>query len=209
MLLALAAIVLFAAPTARAEESFEWNRYFAGRTVSIDGEVGLALLTDSKYQPVDYYPGYGFTVEYHLPALVVIGFEFQQNETNGAITLPTTNLGNLDAKGRLTLTAYSLQFKFSTPVMDDIFNAYLEAGLGAYVVNLDVSADLVFQGYPYSVDLKYTIVENGINGGLGFDLVFLERLKVGVVGRIHYILEKEKETDFGAANVFFKLGYTM
>ena len=212
-------LALLCAASARGQEAgkFDWSNYFAGRTVCVAGEGGLALLTDSHYLPVDYYPGYGFSIDYYLPAVLAIGLEFEQNEKQGTIKLPTSNYGNLDARGRLTLTAYSLQFKISTPVsqVDERvdLNLFLEGGIGTYVANLDVKTKLTVQylGTRYAVNyaLKYTAVDPGVNGGLGMDVVVWERLKIGFVARIHYLLEKEKEANFGAMNLFLRFGYTM
>ena len=191
----------------------DWEHYFGGRTMSVDGEGGIAVLTDSHYSPVDYFPGYGFAFDYYLPAVVAIGLEFEQNEKQGSIKLPTSNYGNLDSRGRMTMTAYSLQFKFSTPVarVSDHadLNVYLAAGIGTYVANLDVKTKLTVLGYTFDYALKYTAVDTGVNGGLGMDLVVWDRLRIGLVARVHYLLEKEKETNFGAMNLFVKFGYTM
>ena len=194
-------------------DRLEWDNYWNGRRLSLDVELGLAMLTDAEYTPVDYFPGFGFTVEYYLPYLIGIGFEFQQNQKTGTITLPSKNYGDIEVNGRLTLTAYSLQIKFSSPVIDGRYNIYLETGLGFYIVDLNAETTLTVpyhgRNYTFDYDLNYTIVEYGLNGGLGMDMVFWDTLKVGFLGRIHYIMEQEEETDFGAINVFLRIGYTL
>lgn len=207
-------MLLVAATSAPAQNnSLDFDNYWNNRTLSIDVQAGMAILTDTNYSPVDYAPGYGFSIEYYLPYIASIGFDFQQSQKDGNLTLPTKNYGDLDASGRLTLTSYSLQLKISSPVIDEFYNIYLELGVGGYIVNLSASTTLTVPyggtDREFDYDLNYTIVEEGFNSGVGFDIVYWDTLKLGFLARLHYIMEQEKDTDFGAMGVFLKIGYTL